>query len=364
MWLRYSGRCPARPSRARRGCRGTARGQRADEGKAAALRQRPIVIEQRAEDRLLVGEVMVEVAGGDAGAVGDFAHARGTVTLMGEERECRVEHLPPAPLRFLSRCMDAREGYYLPATIIRALEPRRHGLAARLHRARPADDPRARLLLRRDGAREERAQHADDELRRARASSAWRGRSSATRSRSATRRAGAAAASTSFLRGVGLEAQGTIPHLLFFAYQGTFAIITAALISGAIVERMRFGPYLAFITLWSLVVYAPVAHWVWGGGWLAKLGALDFAGGTVVHVNAAAAALVARSSSARARTTRGRRSCRRTSRSRSSAPACSGSAGSASTPAARSAPTGSRRSRSRTRCSRRRRRSSSGRCST
>jgi Amt family ammonium transporter len=95
-----------------------------------------------------------------------------------------------------------------------------------------------------------------------------------------------------FLRGVGLGAQGTIPHILFFAYQGTFAIITAALISGAIVERMRFGPYIAFITLWSLLVYAPVAHWVWGGGWLGKLGALDFAGGTVVHVNAAAAALV------------------------------------------------------------------------
>ena len=95
-----------------------------------------------------------------------------------------------------------------------------------------------------------------------------------------------------FLRGVDLGAQGTIPHLLFFAYQGTFAIITAALISGAIVERMRFGPYLAFIALWSLFVYAPVAHWVWGGGWIGKLGALDFAGGTVVPVNAAAAALV------------------------------------------------------------------------
>jgi len=101
------------------------------------------------------------------------------------------------------------------------------------------------------------------------------------------------APSFAFLRGVGLEAQGTIPHLLFMSYQATFAIITAALISGAIVERMRFGPYLAFITLWSLFVYAPVAHWVWGGGWLAKLGALDFAGGTVVHINAGAAALVA-----------------------------------------------------------------------
>jgi Amt family ammonium transporter len=100
-------------------------------------------------------------------------------------------------------------------------------------------------------------------------------------------------ASRLLLRGVGLEPQGTIPHVLFMAFQGTFAIITAALISGAIVERMRFGPYLAFLTLWSLVVYAPIAHWVWGGGFLGRLGALDFAGGTVVHVNAGAAALVA-----------------------------------------------------------------------
>ena len=96
----------------------------------------------------------------------------------------------------------------------------------------------------------------------------------------------------SFLRSVGLEAHGSIPHILFASYQGTFAVITAALISGAIVERMRFAPYLAFITLWSIVVYAPIAHWVWGGGWLGTLGALDFAGGTVVHINAAAAALV------------------------------------------------------------------------
>ena len=95
------------------------------------------------------------------------------------------------------------------------------------------------------------------------------------------------------LRGVGLEAQGTIPHLLFMAFQGTFAIITAALISGAIVERMRFSAYLTFILAWMVVVYAPVAHWVWGGGFLATAGALDFAGGAVVHVNAASAALVA-----------------------------------------------------------------------
>ena len=95
------------------------------------------------------------------------------------------------------------------------------------------------------------------------------------------------------LRGVGLEPQGTIPHLLFMCFQGTFAIITAALISGAIVERMRFSAYVVFISMWALLVYSPIAHWVWGGGWLADMGALDFAGGTVVHVNAGAAALVA-----------------------------------------------------------------------
>jgi ammonium transporter, Amt family len=97
-----------------------------------------------------------------------------------------------------------------------------------------------------------------------------------------------------FLRGVGLDPLPpvTIPHLLYMCYQGTFCIITAALISGAIVERMRFSAYVLFISLWSIVVYAPIAHWVWGGGWLAKMGALDFAGGTVVHVNAGVAAFV------------------------------------------------------------------------
>src|SRR6476620_2221217 len=99
--------------------------------------------------------------------------------------------------------------------------------------------------------------------------------------------------SNALLRGVGFDVKGTIPHLLFMCYQGTFCIITAALISGAIVERMRFPAYVAFISLWSLVVYSPVAHWGWGGGFLAKMGALDFAGGPLVPVNAAAAALVA-----------------------------------------------------------------------
>jgi Amt family ammonium transporter len=98
-----------------------------------------------------------------------------------------------------------------------------------------------------------------------------------------------------FLNGVGIDPNppSTIPHYLFMSYQGTFAIVTAALISGAIVERMRFSAYVTFITLWALFVYSPVAHWVWGGGWISKLGALDFAGGTVVHINAAVAAVVA-----------------------------------------------------------------------
>jgi ammonium transporter, Amt family len=98
------------------------------------------------------------------------------------------------------------------------------------------------------------------------------------------------------LNGVGLDPaprSTNIPHALYMAYQGTFAIITAALISGAIVERMRFSAYVVFISLWALFVYSPIAHWVWGGGWLAQWGALDFAGGTVVHVNAAVAALAA-----------------------------------------------------------------------
>jgi len=99
---------------------------------------------------------------------------------------------------------------------------------------------------------------------------------------------------TSFLllNNVGLEAKGNIPHLLFMMFQGTFAVITAALISGAVIGRMRFEAYLLFIASWSLLVYAPMAHWVWGGGWLAGMGALDFAGGTVVHINAGIAALV------------------------------------------------------------------------
>ncbi len=86
----------------------------------------------------------------------------------------------------------------------------------------------------------------------------------------------------------------TIPHLAFMAYQGMFAIITPALIGGAVAERMKFKSYLWFIALWIILVYAPVCHWIWGdGGWMRKLGVLDFAGGTVVHISSGVSALVA-----------------------------------------------------------------------
>ncbi|MCY1163157.1 Ammonia channel [compost metagenome] len=86
---------------------------------------------------------------------------------------------------------------------------------------------------------------------------------------------------------------GTIPEILFVIFQMTFAIITVAIITGSIAERMKFSAFVAFITIWSVVVYAPITHWVWGGGWLANDGALDFAGGTVVHINSGIAGLVA-----------------------------------------------------------------------
>jgi Amt family ammonium transporter len=86
---------------------------------------------------------------------------------------------------------------------------------------------------------------------------------------------------------------GTIPTYVFVMFQGMFAIITPALMVGAFAERMRFGPYLAFIALWLVVVYCPLAHMVWGGGWLSELGAMDFAGGLVVHMSSGFSALVA-----------------------------------------------------------------------
>jgi Amt family ammonium transporter len=98
----------------------------------------------------------------------------------------------------------------------------------------------------------------------------------------------------SFLAGVDVKSvKGTIPETVFAMYQLTFAIITPALVIGGYAERVKFSGMLLFSLLWLLAVYAPVAHWVWGDGWLAKLGLMDFAGGTVVHLNAGLASLVA-----------------------------------------------------------------------
>jgi Amt family ammonium transporter len=97
-----------------------------------------------------------------------------------------------------------------------------------------------------------------------------------------------------FLAGVTVDAMsGSIPETVFMTFQMTFAIITPALIVGAFAERMKFSAMLVFMTLWLLVVYAPICHWVWGGGWLGDKGVLDFAGGTVVHINAGIAGLMA-----------------------------------------------------------------------
>jgi len=85
----------------------------------------------------------------------------------------------------------------------------------------------------------------------------------------------------------------TIPHLLFCAFQLMFAVITPALITGAFAERIKFTAYLAFTVLWTTLVYFPICHWVWGGGWMGAHGGMDFAGGTVIHINSGAAALVA-----------------------------------------------------------------------
>jgi Amt family ammonium transporter len=99
------------------------------------------------------------------------------------------------------------------------------------------------------------------------------------------------------LRGIGMESVSpfakTIPESLFMLYQMTFAIITVALVSGAVADRMRFSAFLLFSILWLFIVYVPLAHWVWGGGFLQTYGVLDFAGGTVVHISAGIAGLVA-----------------------------------------------------------------------
>ncbi len=98
------------------------------------------------------------------------------------------------------------------------------------------------------------------------------------------------------LKGVGMETgpySDKIPHLLFCAFQLMFAIITPALITGAFAERMKFSAFVLFTVFWTTLVYFPMCHWVWGGGWLGRMGALDFAGGTVIHLNSGVAALAA-----------------------------------------------------------------------
>jgi Amt family ammonium transporter len=96
-----------------------------------------------------------------------------------------------------------------------------------------------------------------------------------------------------FLLGVSRDdTVGTVPEIVFFMFQMTFAVITPALVIGGFAERMKFAAVLSFTLLWLLLVYVPIAHWVWGGGWLAQLGVMDYAGGIVVHVSAGMAALV------------------------------------------------------------------------
>jgi Amt family ammonium transporter len=96
------------------------------------------------------------------------------------------------------------------------------------------------------------------------------------------------------LTGVGVDSlQGTIPETVFMTFQMTFAIITPALMVGAFAERMKFSAMLIFMSIWLTVVYAPICHWVWGGGWIGEMGVIDFAGGTVVHINAGVAGLIA-----------------------------------------------------------------------
>jgi len=96
-----------------------------------------------------------------------------------------------------------------------------------------------------------------------------------------------------FLKDIGVSSlSGSIPTFVFVLFQMTFAGITVALVLGAIVDRMKFSSWIVFTVLWVTFIYAPIAHWVWGGGWMAKMGALDFAGGNVVHINAGVAGLV------------------------------------------------------------------------
>ena len=171
----------------------------------------------------------------------------------------------------------------------------RHRLDAGRHRAGAADDAGAGALLRRPGAGEEHAEHVHDVRRRAGGGDDHVGARSATRSRSRTATAFIGGLDYLGLSGVAFAPrEGThIPHLLFFAFQATFCIVTTALVAGAVVERMRFGPFLVFAALWSVLVYAVLAHWAWGGGWLQSQGTLDFAGGVPVEMGSGFSALAA-----------------------------------------------------------------------
>ncbi|MGD8662705.1 MAG: ammonium transporter, partial [Desulfobacterales bacterium] len=96
-----------------------------------------------------------------------------------------------------------------------------------------------------------------------------------------------------FLAGIGVDSlSGSIPTYVFALFQMTFACITVALVLGSVVDRMKFTAWIVFTVLWVTFIYCPIAHWVWGGGWMGEMGALDFAGGTVVHINAGVAGLV------------------------------------------------------------------------
>ena len=171
----------------------------------------------------------------------------------------------------------------------------RHRLDARRDGARPADDARPRALLRGARALEEHAQHVHDVHRGDRGRHGHLGggrllarvqRGQRHHRRASTTRSSTTSASTP------LEGP-TIPHLVFFAFQATFCIITTALVSGAVVERMRFSAFLVFAALWSVLVYSVLAHWGFGAGWLFNGGTLDFAGGIAVEMASGFSALAA-----------------------------------------------------------------------
>ncbi len=212
--------------------------------------------------------------------------------------------------------------------------------------ARRADDPRPRVLLRRPRPPQELPGDHDAELHQHGRRDVHLGRGAATRWRSRERPRGLIGnLDWAFLHGVG-ETPGpwapTIPALAHFVYQEMFAIITPALITGAFADRVNFKSYLWFLVCLELLVYIPFTHWIWGGGFLAEWGVLDFAGGMVVHVSAGMAALasvwvVGRAQVRQGRTQRAAQHRLRGARDR----ACCGSAGSGSTAAPRWPPTAS-----------------------